>query len=167
MSNNYTKEEITKSIEYKWRRMQGNTFLFLLILMFFVMIICYTIVCLTRGIEFFVTLIYIPFAFMAFFIAIFLPFVIFYYAKARYLLQNYASFDKYEVTLDKPHTTYYYHRSIYYVVTLVKDNKVVKEINTSPLFSGGLFSVADLDKYNNQKVCGLYDKTKDKFYVIG
>ncbi len=99
------------------------------------------------------------------FCGVFIPFIIYYYSKARYLIKNYENFTLHTVMLDRPSTSWQYRGSIYYSVMIeAEDGR--HQVDTSPIFSNGFYGLFDLGEYNNQSVRVLYDSERDRAYVI-
>lgn len=164
MVNDLSLEEIKDSIEYQWRKQQINT---LLAVWLFIALI-------TLFISFIVTINYLELLGFGMLIwlccmvlvgLIFGVFILFYYTKNRYLLENYKNFNCYEVVLDRVSISYAYKYSIYYTVKIV-DNGITKTVDTNPYFSNSFFSKFYPDDFNNKKVIGLYDGNMEKFYIV-
>lgn len=164
MQNNFTQEEIKNSVEYLWRKHQIKSLLIAyLIVAPIVLLICFLTVINDLS--------YIGIALLVWLFELILTGLIFgglclfYYLKIRYLLNNYRSFNAYEVTLDTPSTSFMYKGAIYYKVSFV-DNELTKVVDTNPYFSDLLFSKFSPSQFNNKKVIGLYDNNKNIFYII-
>ena len=165
MKDNFTKEEIKESVEYKWRKNQIKTSLVSWGVFFILSLIVSFFMVLPGDID------YISIALKTWIIwnvitaVIISPFIIYSRCKMSYLLKNYTSFQTYEVVLDKFNMSYLYKRAIYYSVKINIDG-ACKIVDTNPCFSNSLFSGISLQDFNNQKVIGLYDDKLYKFYVI-
>ena len=86
MSNNFTKEEIKKSVEYGWRKQQAMIFLFVILIIAVITLLVVLVSCLNNillGLQIWIgiTLLYS---------LIFGPFVLYYLYKMRYLLKKYS-----------------------------------------------------------------------------
>ena len=161
MVNNFTKEEIKKSVEYGWRKQQAMIFLFVILIivvitLFIVLVSCLNYILLGLQIWIGITLLYS---------LIFGPFALYYLYKMRYLLKNYSKFNSYEVMLDNVSTSIWYRGAVYYTVSIVDNGRRVS-VDTNPYFSNMVFSKFILGDYNNKKVIGLYDSNIEKFYII-
>lgn len=164
MKNNFTKEDIKNSVEYRWRKTSFCWLLGIWAVIAMVMLFGTLIMSLDNikyiGLSFqiwgIVTAIYS---------AIFLPFVVFYGYKMFYILKHYAEFNSYEVMLDNVSTSYAYRGAVYYTVT-INDEGVTRQVSTNAYFSSSMFAKFTLEDYNNKKVVGLYDSQMDKFYII-
>ena len=161
MVNNFTKEEIKKSVEYGWRKQQAMIFLFVILIivvitLFIVLVSCLNYILLGLQIWIGITLLYS---------LIFGPFALFYLYKMRYLLRNYSKFNSYEVMLDNVSTSIWYRGAVYYTVNIVDNGRRVS-VDTNPYFSNMVFSKFILGDFNNIKVIGLYDSYIEKFYLI-
>lgn len=164
MKNNFTREDIKNSVEYRWRK---TSFCWLLgiwaviaaVMLFGVLIIGFDdikYIGLSFQIWGIVTAIYS---------AIFLPFVVYYGYKMLYILKHYTEFNSYEVMLDNVSTSYAYRGAVYYTVT-INDEGVTRQVSTNAYFSSSIFAKFTLEDYNNKKVIGLYDGQIDKFYIV-
>ena len=164
MKNNFTKEDIKNSVEYRWRKTSFCLLLGIWAVIAVVMLFSTLIMSLDDmkyiGLSFqiwgIVTAIYS---------AIFLPFVVYYGYKMLYILKHYAEFNSYEVMLDNVSTSQMYRGAVYYTVT-INDEGVTRQVRTNAYFSSSMFAKFTLEDYNNKKVIGLYDSQMDKFYII-
>ena len=75
------------------------------------------------------------------------------------------SYEKYEVILDKPNTSFNYRHSLYYTVsfTTKTGKKIIKD--TAPIFSDW-GNIASLHDYNNKKVNIAYNEKNDTLIVL-
>ena len=164
MNNVFTTEDIKSSIEYKWRKssviLLSSIYAIVEVVMLFAALIMNLDDIKYIGLSFQIWLIV-----TATYSVIFLPFIAFYCYKMIYLLKNYQRFDSYEVMLDNVSTSYAYGGAVYYTVVVDVDGER-RQVATNPYFSSGLFATFTLEDYNNKKVIGLYDRTKDKFYIV-
>ena len=155
-------DNIKNSIEYKYRIYQIKALL-LIGLIIIILSLCPSIFILFKY-QVFDSLYFLLLLPIIFVLLIFLPFIIYYYIKARYLINNNQNFILAEAILDNPSTSFLYSRSVYFSLNITIDNKTIT-VDTNPLFSTGLFSFLDLSECNNKKVVVFYDKNKDKAYV--
>jgi hypothetical protein len=164
MRNNFTKEDIKNSVEYRWRK---NAFCWMLaiwgiamLVMVFVLLLMginemeYIILILDSGLK-------VPFLFSIFF----LPILLFYGYKMHYLLKNYEGFSSHEVILNNVFLSYRYRGAAYYRVIIEVEGEIM-EVCTSPCFSNSVFTELTLENYNNKRVVGLYDSRMNRFYII-
>ena len=167
-----TKEEIEKSYEYRWRKYQlklngivgaicsGVIFLILLITLLSILNLPVEKSQTSRAIVISCVIM----------VLCFLPFLgicLFYKSKMIYLKKNCAKMKAYVTRLDTVATSYWYPRNIYYEVTLKDENKnVIGKVPTNPLFSSAFFSIFSPEEVNNEYVVVLFDKEKEKAYVI-
>ena len=81
------------------------------------------------------------------------------------LFKDIDSYEKYEVILDKPNTSFNYRHSIYYTVsfTTKTGKKIIKD--TAPIFSDW-GNIASLHDYNNKKVNIAYNEKNDTLIVL-
>ncbi len=164
MKNNFTKEDIKNSVEYRWRK---TSLCWLLGIWVFIAVVMLfgTLIMSLDDIK------YIGLSFQiwgivtAIYSAIFLPFVAYYGYKMLYILKHYTEFNSYEVMLDNVSTSYAYRGAVYYTVTVNEDG-YTRRVATNPYFSSSMFAKFALEDYNNKKVIGLYDSQMDKFYII-
>lgn len=155
-------DNIKNSIESKYRIYQIKALLFIGLIII-ILSLCPSIFILFKY-QVFESLYFLLLLPIIFVLLIFLPFIIYYYINARYLINNNQNFILAEAILDKPSTSFLYSRSVYFSLNITIDNKTIT-IDTNPLFSTGLFSFLDLSECNNKKVVVFYDKNKDKAYV--
>lgn len=165
MQNTFTKEEIKNSVECQWHisHVKQTLFIYLLIVMG-CSPVC-LIGALSRFQDFGAHVAIVWWYIVLFGGLILAPFALYYLAKYRYLVKNYADFPCYEVTLDTFSTSLSYKSSIYYTVTFTHNNET-KRIDTNPYFSSGIFSRFSPEEFHNKKVLGLYDDKADKFYIV-
>ena len=164
MKNNFTVNEIKKSVEYQWRNRQIKILLgiwvFISVAFSTVPIMCVIMDFETIGVALLIWLI-----FVIMFGIILGGFSLSYYFKNKYFVKNYMNFSCHEVVLDKVVTSLMTRGSVYYKVTIY-DGNVKKEVDTNPYFSNYLFSKFLPEDFNNKKVIGLYDSQMDMFYII-
>lgn len=166
MSNYLTKEEIRNSLEYRWRKSHIKQILMTFFVMTVVTVIIMLLSAISDGnIENIEFLLVGGFAVVAFYLILLLPYLIFLCYKLLYLTSHYLEFDCFEVALDSFSTSYLYKNSIYYTVT-VSDGGYARNVDTDPCFSDGAFSEFTVKEWHGKKVIGLYDKDKNKFYVV-
>lgn len=164
MENNFTIEDIKDSVESQWQKSQIKLCLYI----WGIISILTLFVPLIGSISDFSLL---PTGMLIWICWIFLIGLLFgirilyYHHKVKYLLKNYKKFSCHEVVLDNFSTSILYKNSIFYSVKINEGNQE-KIVNTNPYFSN--FSLAKLlpSEYNGKKVLGLYDDSKDKFYII-
>ena len=161
--NNFTKEDIKNSVEYRWRKtsfcwLLGIWAFIAVVMLFGVLIIGFDGIKFGLGFQVWLVV-------MGIYSAIYLPFVAYYGYKMLYILKHYSEFNSYEVMLDNVSTSYAYRGAVYYTVT-INDEGVTRKTSTNPYFSSGIFAKFPLEDYNNKKVVGLYDSQIDKFYII-
>ncbi|MCH5160351.1 MAG: hypothetical protein J1F66_05880 [Clostridiales bacterium] len=168
MNNEFTVDEIKKSVEYQWRKWQIKLLLWSLLIIgiftFFVFIIVFNIIS-NFDLQFLGLGIIVWLYSMVVCGLIFLPLGIFDYVKMRYLLKNYQKFNSYEVVLDNVTTSYWLRGAVYYTV-IINDNGLSKKARTNPYFSSHFLSKYSLQDYNNKKVVGLFDEDMGKFYIV-
>lgn len=164
MKNNFTVNEIKKSVEYQWRIRQIKILLGIWV---FISVAFSTvpIMCVIMDFEIIGMALLIWLVFVIMFGIILGGFSLSYYFKNKYFVKNYMNFSCHEVMLDKVVTSLMTRGSVYYKVTIY-DGNVKKEVDTNPYFSNYLFSKFLPEDYNNKKVVGLYDIQMDKFYII-
>ena len=163
MKNDFTREDIKNSVEYRWRK---NSFCWLLgiwaviamVMLLSVLVIDFDDIKLGMSLQVWLIV-------MSIYSVIYLPFVAYYGYKMLYILKHYAEFNSYEVILDNVSTSQMYRGAVYYTVT-INDEGVTKQVSTNAYFSSNIFAKFTLEDYNNKKVVGLYDSEMDKFYII-
>ncbi len=165
MKNNFTKEEIKESVEYKWRKNQLKIGLFSWGVFCIISLIVSFFIVLPKNIDHISVGLIIWGIWNAILVVIISPFMIYVCCKMNYLLKNYSSFSSYEVILDNFNMSYLYKGAIYYSVKINIEGNY-KIVDTNPYFSNSLFSEISLQDLNNKKVVGLYDDKLYKFYVI-
>lgn len=167
MRNELTVDQIKNSVEYKWRRYQFIiyiiTWLAMAVIMFGVPLL---LLCISKNHDTFIDGVKIWAGVVGFMALLFAPYAVFSYSKMRYILNNYQYFNAYEVVLDKVSTSYLYRGAVYYTVSVVNSEGVLKTVNTNPYFSDLPLSKFKCGNYNNKKVVGLYDEEKEKFYIV-
>ena len=161
--NNFTKEDMKNSIEYRWRKtsfcyLLGIWALIAVVMLLGVLIIGFDGI--RAGMSLQIWLIV-----MGIYSAIYLPIVAYYGYKMLYILKHYRDLDSYEVMLDNVSTSYAYRGAVYYTVT-VNEGGVTRQVSTNPYFSSGILAKFPLEDYNNKRAVGLYDSQTDKFYII-
>lgn len=164
MKNYLTKEEIKKSIEYRWRK----TSLFWLVGIWVIttVVMFFALVLSSLGEMKYITLyLEVWLIVAAIYSALFLPFVAYYGYKMLYLLKHFKKFSLYEVILDNVSTSHVYRGAVYYTVIINVDG-ALKQVCTNPYFSSRISSNFAIEDYNKKKVIGLYDSQLDKFYII-
>lgn len=166
MSNYLTKEEIRSSVAYRWRKNHVKHTLTVFLVMTSVTLLAMLLSAIADGdmeyIEFSLVCGLIVIAFCS---VVLLPHVLFLCYKLIYLTKHYSEFDCIEVALDSFSTSYLYKNSIYYTVT-VSDGGYARRVDTDPCFSDGALSEFTVKEWHGKKVIGLYDKDKNKFYVL-
>lgn len=164
MKNNFTREEIKNSLEYRWRKDSVRDFL----LIWVIMAVLSLVVMLIFGIKdlgFIFVGLQIWLIVMALYGVFLLPFLAFYCYKMHDLLKRYEHLPSYEVVLDSVSTSYMYRGAVYYTVTIC-DQGITRRVRTNPLFSSKVSSMFTLEEFNNKTVVGLYDSDKDVFYIV-
>lgn len=165
MKNNFTKEEIKESVEYKWRKSQLKVGLFSWGVFCIISFIVSFFIVLPRNTDYISVGLITWGIWNAILAVIISPFMIYVRCKMSYLLKNYNKFSSYEAVLDNFNMSYLYKGAIYYSVKInIEGNYIV--VDTNPYFSNSLFSEISLRDLNNKKVVGLYDDKLNKFYVI-
>lgn len=166
MSNYLTKEEIRSSVAYRWRKNHVKHTLTVFLVMTFVTLLAMLLSAIADD-----DMEYIGFSLVcgliviAFCSVMLLPYVLFLCYKLIHLTKHYSEFDCIEVALDSFSTSYLYKNSIYYTVT-ISDGGYARRVDTDPCFSDGAFSEFTVKEWHGKKVIGLYDKDKNKFYVL-
>ena len=161
--NNFTKEDMKNSIEYRWRKtsfclLLGIWAVIAVVMFLGVLIIGFGDIKPGMGLQIWLIV-------MGIYSVIYLPFVAYYGFKMLYILKYYTEFHSYEVMLDNISTSQMYRGAVYYTVT-INDEGVTRQVSTNAYFSSSIFAKFTLEDYNNKKVIGLYDSQMDKFYII-
>lgn len=162
--NNFTADDIKKSVDYQWRMWVAKSTLNIWLSLSAVLFVILFVISARNQDKVMVNLT----QFIVFFVAYGLPSVVvalYSFCKAKKLLRNYHYYSQHEVELTSPQNSHLYRGAIYFVVK-IKVSTCSLWVRTNPCFSSLLLSKFKLYAYNNQKVVGLYDKVTDKFYVI-
>jgi hypothetical protein len=94
-----------------------------------------------------------------------MPVGLYYYSQYLKIVKNYDQYDKYEVLLDKPSSSYLYDYAIFYTVSFTTIDGERVTLDTKPIWSS--FSKFSIAEYNNKKVDILYDKEHERVIVLG
>ncbi len=165
MKKEYTREEIKKSIECKWRKSQIFFTLGILGIIFLISIMAALYVGLkTNDFSMMLSVLLSAFLFPAIILG---PMIVYYLYQYFKIIRKYSKYESYEVLLDRPSTSWYYRGAVYYTVSFVTADNIRKVLDTNPLFSSALFSSVDLNEYNNKKINILYDSDAEKVICIG
>ena len=161
-----TTEQAKKGAECRWRRYNMITSL---VISAILLVIIAPIIILTATIPPQVDMSALIPGCVVFVLIVFVPFVglfIYNYACYRRVISAAGKCPAYRVTLDKPHGSYLYRGCVYYTVEFQTDNGRVK-IDTTPIFATyGWLVPFEMSDYNNKDVYVLYDKDREKVYVI-
>lgn len=160
-----TKETIKNSLDAKWRKRQIIMYCSFLGVAFFIEFIFSLFTLLKEnGVDYFLIPLIIS---TTFFLIILAPFIIYSISKYRSLFKDLENYHQYEVTLDKPETSYWYRGAVYYTVSFetVSNKKVT--IDTNPLWSSFFTTIGEIKEYNNKKVDILYNENLDSIIVLG
>ena len=158
-------ETVKNGIECRWRMRQIKTYgcLFLLIPVFTLVIAMFSATGAKLDFDDFAETIGWSTGYMLILYSIiWLPFVLYNLYRYWQLINNYADYTVHTVVLDKPHTSFLYKNAVYFTVSVPGHGYV----DTSPIFSDGLFSSFTLDEYAGKTVRVLYDAEKQKVYLI-
>lgn len=164
MNNSLSKADIMESVEYKWRKHLFKTHL----IIWGAIELC-TLFISTKGgfsdrevLEIGLSIFAMASTVCS---LIFIPTIVYYGYKMKYLVKNFKNFHMYEVVLNEVSTSYLYSNFVYFTVKFEHNNKSIY-VHTSPCFSSHFLSKIKLEEYNNKKVMVLYDSDLDKVYVI-
>lgn len=152
-----TKEEVKNSVEFKWRGQQWRVYLGLFAFML-VLVIPMSIIK-AKSLDdtgFAVGVVAVIYG------VVFVPFVLYAVWRQRELVHRFDNYERHQVKLDHPSVSRNYRGAIYYVVLFQDNTGEWIRLNTKPLFSGGMFAVCPLEKYNNQTVEIFYDSEKEQ-----
>ena len=160
-----TKEMVKKSIEARWRKGQ--------IRMYFIIFSFFEVLGLIIGVvfgmhtgEFHITFTIIGIILLVFCI-VFLPFIFYFLYKYLKLFKYLEDYIIYEVTLDKPSTSFMYRGSVYYTITFITEANEKITRDTRPLWSSSILASFSLEEYNNKKVKIAYNENLDCLIVLG
>ena len=158
-----TKDDIKKSLDAKWRK--KHFLMFLIIYVIASLLVFF-------GVHFYpsnkqvVVDSNLPLGLAEIFMfLVFGSFALYYLVRYILLFKDIDSYEKYEVILDKPNTSFNYRHSIYYTVsfTTKTGKKIIKD--TAPIFSDW-GNIASLHDYNNKKVNIAYNEKNDTLIVL-
>lgn len=116
--DSFTKEDIKNSVEYQCRLSNIKRILLVYLVVVIVTSLIPVIIFLKNNAEYLTVVLLTWFVSVLVIGLIFLSFIIYCIKKCRYLINNYRSFNYYEVILDSPSTSHSYRTSIYYSVTI-------------------------------------------------
>ena len=160
-----TKEQVKGSLEANWRLHQAKVYLvlwgILTAVMFFISF-CYAA---AKGMP--DAALWASGILALVYAAVFLPFSGVSYCKYLRIINRWEKYESYTVTLDRPGTSYFYNRSVYYTVRFHTESGKEVTADTMPLWSGAAFALYQLEDYNNKKIRILYDPEEEKIVVLG
>lgn len=168
MESNLTINDIKESVEVKWRRFFIKYYIIVwLIVALFTFIFYFVISFINTTNEDMILYLLLARCGLNGTLFIFFFFIILYfYLKIRYLINNYTKFKVHTVVLNTFATSYQYRGSVYYIVQIDDENGKTINVKTNPIFSDIFFYKFKIIDFNNKSVVGLYDSSKNKFYII-
>lgn len=165
--NDFTREEIKNSVEYRWRKWNLKSIFYIILIyaaVAFTATVTVSLVSLDDAGEILDMLVFFLIA-VGIAVIFVSPFAVHEGYKILRFLRHYGELEAYTVALDKFSTSYLSRGSIYYTVT-VPDGGYTRQVDTNPYFSGHFSAAFPIDEYHGKKVVGLYDRENNKFYVI-
>lgn len=160
-----TKGMVKKSMEARWRKGQIRMYL---IIFGFVEVLG-LIIGFVSGIQMgdiYIALMIIGIILLVFCV-VFLPYVFYFLYKYLKLFKNFEEYKIYEVTLDKPYTSFMYRGAVYYTITFITEANEKITRDTRPLWSSSILASFSLEEYNNKKVKIAYNENLDGLIVLG
>lgn len=100
-------------------------------------------------------------------ILIFSGFVFYQWIRYRLLFSNMEAYEKYEVMLDRPTSSYYPEGSVYFTITIETKSGMRIFRKTKALWSDFFGSKYKAWEYMNAKIWIAYDEERDRLVVLG
>ena len=157
-----TREDVKNAIEYKWRGSQWKLYL----AVWAVILMISPVFGLANNISTEALMSYIGIV-ASLYSAIWMPLVVYPIWRQREMLRRYENYQRYQVKLCNPITSWVYKGAVGYRVVFRTENGETVVRETRPLFSSRALATFQLEDYNNKTVDIFYDPERDTVILAG